>query len=103
MAWNKITFNDSIYVYIQSVTFFSILASFFTVLRHPAEPAYESGSGTFTLIAPSGLPYDKLYYRSGAEFVPVKLRMHRRSVRYMVPSTESMELFDHRFLNSHTA
>lgn len=76
--------------------FLALLALFFVSPMAVAEQGIEDRGGTFTMIAPSGLPYQKLYYRAGKEYIPIQLRERRRSEPYPISSAEFIELYtDH--------
>jgi len=79
------------------ITLLSLLVTFFvTTTVYGEELQSKAGASTFTMIAPSSLPYETLYYLSGAEYIPIELRKDRRSEPYSISSAEFVELYtDH--------
>lgn len=79
------------------ITLLALLVTFLvTTTVYCEELQSKAGASTFTMIAPSSLPYETLYYRSGAEYLPIELRKDRRSEPYSISSAEFVELYtDH--------
>ena len=72
-----------------------VAAVFLAGISSAKEPNIR-GRVTFTVIPLSSLPYEKLYYRNGAELIQLEVRKGRRSEPYALNADDFFELYtDH--------
>ena len=104
-GWIKAKYNFTFMSSLRSTLLLTCLATLISVILTCAqETAESSDSGeakpytgkAFSAIALSKLPYEKLYYRNGKEFIQIAWRNGRRTIPYALSKAKAFEIFiDH--------